>query len=144
MATLSKNTIIFHVWGKLWEEALVVFDGFTRKPSVATSPKVWLWTQLHSVAASVVLTFLEWNLFESFMQMAAISFAKCVKNMYLCNFLRIHSLVLVFVCLFFPCIIRHSIFVLMFLRSQSPAWSQKIMVKAVVLPESRVLMSVLS
>lgn len=70
--------------------------------------------------------------------MAAILFAKCVKNMYLLVFLRTHKLGS-----FFPCIIRHNVFVLMLLGNQRSAWSQRIMVKAVVLVESGILISVL-
>lgn len=70
--------------------------------------------------------------------MAAILFAKCVKNMYLLIFLRTHKLGS-----FFPCIIRHNAFVITLLGNQSSAWSQRIMVKAKALTESRTLISVL-
>lgn len=70
--------------------------------------------------------------------MAAILFAKCVKNVYLLIFLRTHKLGS-----FFPCIVRHNVFLLMLLGNQSSAWSRSIMVKPVVLAESEILISVL-
>lgn len=100
-------------------------------PQFATSPEDWLWMQ-QTVEASVILTFLEWDLFESSMQMATISFTKCVRNMYLWIFLRTHRLGS-----FFPYIIRHNVFILMVVGNQSSAGSQRIMVKFVVLSESR-------
>ena len=131
---------MWHVWrnqvfGKgPWWSVFVVQES----PQFATSPKDWLWTQSRTVAASISLTFLKWDLFESSMQMAAILFAKCVKNMYLLIFLRTHKLGS-----FFPCIIRHNAFVITLLGNQSSAWSQRLMVKAKALTESRTLISVL-
>lgn len=123
---------MWHVWGN---------EGFGKGPSwyvfvvqeslqFATSPEDWLWTQSQTVAASIRLTFLERDLFESSVQMAAILFAKCVKNMYLLVFLRTHKLGS-----FFPCIIKHNTFVITLLGNQSSAWSQRIMVKAMALVE---------
>lgn len=89
---IKKKPTILHVWGNWVGRGLVVFDDFYRKPWAAPCPKDWLWTLLQTVTASVILTFLEWDLFESSMQIAGISFAKCVKNMYFHIFLRMHRL----------------------------------------------------
>lgn len=124
----------------LWEGASVILAGLSRRvsPHFAASPEDWLWPQSQSVATSVILSFLEWDLFESSMQMLAVSFVKCVKNMYLWIFLRTYRLGSLL-----SCIIRHNVFVLMLLGNQSSAWSQRIMVKATDLSESRLLTSVL-
>ena len=88
----QQNPLFYTFEETEWEGALVVLDDFHRKPWVAPCPQDWLWTLVQTVAASVILTFLEWDLFESSMQIAAISFAKCVKNIHFHIFLRTHRL----------------------------------------------------